>query len=100
MGGRRGHAPARRRPSPGQRGGAAMSSATATLQARSRLAEPPLALLLAGLAVLVVALFGVSLAVGRAPLSLGQALDDVLHGRTTLASLVLTEVRLPRALLG
>ena len=43
-----------------------MSGATATIQARSRLVEPPLALLLAGLAVLVVILFGVSLAVGRA----------------------------------
>jgi iron complex transport system permease protein len=67
---------------------------------RSRLAEPSLALLLASLTGLVLVLFGLSLAVGRASLPLGQALDDVLHGRTTLASLVLTEVRLPRALLG
>lgn len=77
-----------------------MTHATTTGRARSDLAVPSLGLLLTGLALLVLVLFGVSLAVGRAPLPVGQALDDVLHGRTTLASLVLLEIRLPRALLG
>jgi iron complex transport system permease protein len=77
-----------------------MTSTTAPRQTRSRLAEPSLALLLTSLAVLVLVLFGLSLAIGRASLPFGQALDDVLHGRTTLASLVLLELRLPRALLG
>jgi iron complex transport system permease protein len=56
--------------------------------------------LVSGLAVLLAALFAVSLALSYAPLDLGQAFADVLHGRSTLASLVLMELRLPRALLG
>jgi len=77
-----------------------MTNSPAMLQTRSRLTQPPLVLLLTGLAGLVVVLFGGSLAVGRATLPIGQALHDVLHGRTTLASLVLLELRLPRTLLG
>lgn len=77
-----------------------MSTSTTMPQTHSRCTAPPRVLLLTGLAVLVLVLFGGSLAVGRAPLPVRQALDDVFHGRTTLASLVLTEVRLPRALLG
>ena len=77
-----------------------MTQATTTGQARSPRAMPSLGWLLTGLALLVLVLFVVSLAVGRAPLPVRQALDDVLHGRTTLASLVLLEIRLPRALLG
>jgi iron complex transport system permease protein len=77
-----------------------MITTTARRQTHRRLAEPPLAILLASLAGLVVVLFGLSLAVGRASLPFGQALADVFYGRPTLASLVLTEVRLPRALLG
>jgi iron complex transport system permease protein len=52
------------------------------------------------LAVLTLVLFVVSLAVGYAPFDLGQALRDVVGGQPTLASLVLIELRLPRALLG
>jgi hypothetical protein len=49
--------------------------------------------------VLVPILFGLSLPIGRALLSFGQVLDNVLHGRHTLASRVLLELWLPRALL-
>ena len=77
-----------------------MTPATTTGRGRSPRALPSRGWLLTGLALLVLVLFVVSLAVGRAPLPVRQALDDVLHGRTTLASLVLLEIRLPRALLG
>lgn len=52
------------------------------------------------LSVVVVALFFASLAIGYAPLDIRQAVIDALDGRPTLAALVLTELRLPRALLG
>jgi iron complex transport system permease protein len=58
------------------------------------------ALLVGALSLLTVVLFAVSLSIGYAPLDLPQALGDVINGRPTLASLVLTELRLPRALLG
>jgi iron complex transport system permease protein len=61
---------------------------------------PPYGVLVAGLAILVVILMGASLAIGYAPLDLVQAFRDVLKGEKTLATLVLTELRLPRALLG
>ena len=61
---------------------------------------PPYSLLVAGLAILVVILMGASLAIGYAPLDLVQAFRDVFKGEKTLATLVLTELRLPRALLG
>ncbi|MGQ0568978.1 MAG: FecCD family ABC transporter permease [Armatimonadota bacterium] len=55
---------------------------------------------------LVAVLFGVmcllavaSLGVGRAPLDVGAAMSQWLRGEHTLAVLVLTELRLPRALL-
>jgi iron complex transport system permease protein len=53
-----------------------------------------------GLGCLAVALFGASLAIGYAPLDLPRAIADVVAGRPTLGALVLTELRLPRALLG
>jgi iron complex transport system permease protein len=56
--------------------------------------------LIAALFVLTGLLFVVSLSIGYAPLDLGQAVGDLLNGRATLASLVLTELRVPRALLG
>jgi iron complex transport system permease protein len=56
--------------------------------------------LAAALALLVAVLFAVSLSVGYAPLDIGRALADAFAGRATLASLVLVELRLPRALLG
>ena len=55
-------------------------------------------LLVLGLATLVLTL--ASLAVGYAPLDLGQAFADWFSGSDTLARLVLVELRLPRALLG
>lgn len=63
-------------------------------------APPRHAALLAALAVLVVVLLSASLAIGYAPLDLTQAARDALAGRSTLGALVLTELRLPRALLG
>jgi iron complex transport system permease protein len=61
---------------------------------------PPYRLLVAGLSLLVVILWLISLSVGYAPLNLLQAMRDVASGERTLAALVLTELRLPRALLG
>lgn len=56
--------------------------------------------LASALAALTLALFVGSLAVGYAHLDLGKALGDVVAGRDGLEALVLTELRLPRALLG
>ncbi len=53
-----------------------------------------------GLGLLVAVLFCASVAVGYAPLDLGAAFGDLLAGRTSVAALVLSELRLPRALLG
>jgi iron complex transport system permease protein len=61
---------------------------------------PPYGVLVAGLTILVVVLLGISLAIGYAPLDLGQSARDVWNGDKTLAALVLVELRLPRALLG
>lgn len=58
-----------------------------------------LALLLGALILVLMLLFVVSLAVGRAPLDLGSTLAQWLRGESTLATLVLTELRLPRTLL-
>jgi iron complex transport system permease protein len=58
------------------------------------------AALIALLVVLVIAFFVASLAVGYAPLALPQAFRDAVSGQGTLAALVLTELRVPRALLG
>lgn len=64
-------------------------------------ARPPrYALLVAGLTALVIVLLAVSLAIGYAPLDLAVAARDVLAGKPTLGALVLTELRLPRAMLG
>ncbi|MFG1246680.1 FecCD family ABC transporter permease [Xanthobacter flavus] len=53
-----------------------------------------------GLGLLVLVLFCASVAVGYAPLDLGAAFGDLLAGRQSLAALVLSELRLPRAVLG
>jgi iron complex transport system permease protein len=66
----------------------------------SRLRHVPYGVLIAGLTALVALFFVLSLAAGYAPLDLPQAASDVLNGRATLAGLVLSELRLPRALLG
>jgi iron complex transport system permease protein len=71
-----------------------------TVEALQHARVPPYGLLVASLAILVVILVGASLAIGYAPLDLVQAFRDVLKGEKTLAALVLTELRLPRALLG
>lgn len=57
-------------------------------------------LLPSSLGLLALALFCVSLAVGYAPLDVRGALGDALSGRPSLSALVLTELRLPRAILG
>jgi iron complex transport system permease protein len=56
--------------------------------------------LVGALLALTAMLFIVSLSIGYAPLDLGQAFGDLFNGRPTLASLVLTELRVPRAVLG
>ena len=53
-----------------------------------------------GLGLLVAVLFCASVAVGYAPLDLGGAFADLLAGRSSVAALVLSELRLPRAILG
>lgn len=60
----------------------------------------PYGALIGGLSASIVALFSVSLAIGYAPLDVPQGISDALAGRATLAAIVLTELRLPRALLG
>lgn len=56
--------------------------------------------LVAALAALTLGLVVASLAVGYGALDIGAALGDLLAGRRSLGSLVLLELRLPRALLG
>lgn len=57
--------------------------------------------LLAGLLALGVLLLGLaSVAIGYAPLDIGAALADAVAGRETLSAVILTELRLPRALMG
>jgi iron complex transport system permease protein len=67
---------------------------------RCRPYEPRQAMLLLGLGALLLILLAASLAVGRAPLPLAQTVRALLAGETTLATLLLIELRLPRALLG
>lgn len=57
-------------------------------------------MLLALLTVLVLALFGLSLAIGYAPIHWGAAVRDIMDGQQGLDALVLVQLRLPRALLG
>lgn len=52
------------------------------------------------LCALTVMLMAASLAIGAAPLDLGQALADLVAGRPSLEAMILLELRLPRALLG
>jgi iron complex transport system permease protein len=56
-------------------------------------------LLLGGLALVLVTLLVLSLAVGRAPLDLAAAATQWMRGEHTMATLVLTELRIPRAML-
>ena len=57
------------------------------------------ALLVMLLVAMIVALLA-SIATGYAPLDIGAAARDVLHGNDTLSALVLVQLRLPRAVLG
>lgn len=61
---------------------------------------PSLPILVALLAAATLAVFMLSTAVGYASLDLGAAVRDWLAGRPSLPALVLTELRLPRAILG
>ncbi|PTM39787.1 iron ABC transporter permease [Bosea sp. 124] len=63
-------------------------------------ARPSYSGLVALLAIAVLAMAGISIGVGYARLDLGAALSDALAGRQSLSTLVLVELRLPRALLG
>ncbi|HQS10222.1 MAG TPA: iron ABC transporter permease [Xanthobacteraceae bacterium] len=63
-------------------------------------AHPGHAALVAALAVLVLALFAASAAIGYATLDISAALADLIAGRASLPALVLSELRLPRAILG
>ncbi len=57
------------------------------------------ALLLGALVLILLVLCAASLAVGRAPLDVGQAIAQWVRGESTLATLVLIELRVPRTLL-
>ena len=57
------------------------------------------AVLLVALVLILLVLCAASLAVGRAPLDVGQAIAQWLRGESTLATLVLIELRVPRTLL-
>ena len=61
---------------------------------------PSLPVLIALLTGATLAVFVLSTAIGYAPLDLGAATHDWLTGRPSLPALVLTELRLPRAILG
>ncbi|MFG1464151.1 iron ABC transporter permease [Xanthobacter sp. DSM 24535] len=63
-------------------------------------AHPSHAALVAALGVLVLALFLGSAAIGYAPLDISAAFADLMAGRPSLPALVLSELRLPRAILG
>ncbi|HKM72483.1 MAG TPA: iron chelate uptake ABC transporter family permease subunit, partial [Stellaceae bacterium] len=56
--------------------------------------------MLASLALLAATLFVASALIGRAPLAVSAAVTDLWHGRTSLAALILFQLRFPRALLG
>ena len=58
-----------------------------------------LSLLLSGLTALVVVLFGLSLLVGPAGFGIGQSLSALLGGEGEAVTLVMREIRLPRAIL-
>ncbi|HEY0293315.1 MAG TPA: iron ABC transporter permease [Hansschlegelia sp.] len=62
--------------------------------------SPPYAALVGALAALVLVAFVASVTIGYAAIDVGGALADLLAGRTSLGALVLTELRLPRAIMG
>ena len=76
-----------------------MSAQAAAAPVRSIAAPIAPSLLLGTLIVILLLLSMASLAVGRAPLDVGSAIAQWLRGESTLATLVLIELRLPRTLL-
>src|SRR5215510_11721480 len=73
---------------------------TDAVEATGRKYDIPYGSLVTGLGVLVVILFGASLAIGYLPVDLWQGAADAWRGEWTAPALVLVELRLPRALLG
>lgn len=61
---------------------------------------PRYGLLVAALLVVLIAALFASIAIGYAPFKMGEAFLDVLHGKATLAALILLQLRIPRAVLG
>ena len=57
-------------------------------------------ILLACLAALALLLLVASIAIGRAPLAIFDTFADVLKGQVSVSTVVLTQLRIPRALLG
>ena len=76
-----------------------MSAQAASASARSLTTPVTPSLLIGTLSVLLLLLCAVSLAVGRAPLDVASAFAQWMRGESTLATLVLIELRLPRTLL-
>jgi iron complex transport system permease protein len=68
-----------------------------TLTSTATPRQPPL--LIGFLVVLSLVLFAVSLVIGNAPLDLGAAMREMIRGESTLSTLILIELRLPRTLL-
>jgi iron complex transport system permease protein len=76
-----------------------MSARIATASAQSYGTASTSSLLIAALVVILFLLIAASLAVGRAPLDIGSAIAQWMRGESTLATLVLIELRLPRTVL-
>jgi iron complex transport system permease protein len=76
-----------------------MSTRASTVPTTSVVAPMTPSLLLGALLLMLLLLSAASLAVGRAPLDVGAAIREWMRGQSTLATLVLIELRLPRTLL-
>lgn len=73
-----------------------MSARASAIPARPFAAPMTPSILLGGLILILLVLCAVSLAVGRAPLDVGSAIAQWLRGESTLATLMLIELRVPR----
>jgi len=76
-----------------------MSAQVATASPQSHRTPATSSLVIAALIAILFMLIAVSLAVGRAPLDVGSAIAQWMRGESTLATLVLIELRLPRTVL-
>ena len=76
-----------------------MSAQAAVASAQSYPTSMRSSWLIVALSVMLLLLCAASLAVGRAPLDVGAAIAQWVRGESTLATLVLIELRLPRTLL-